>query len=86
MKTVATPGWSTWNGGKPAQSYTVGVEEEVMLLEPNGWSMAHAADMVLPMLAPELADRVTRETHGSVIELRTQVHESVPSAADRRRS
>jgi carboxylate-amine ligase len=37
---------------------------------------------VLPALDPELADRVTRETHGSVIELRTRVHEDVPSAAE----
>jgi carboxylate-amine ligase len=82
MTSSSTPTWALWNGGKPAVSYTVGVEEEVMLLESNGWSLAHAADMVLPALSPELADQVTRETHGSVIELRTKVHEGVPSAAD----
>jgi carboxylate-amine ligase len=74
--------WAVWNGGRAATPYTLGVEEEVMLLEPHGWSLAQAADMVLPSLSPELADRVTRETHGSIIELRTAVHETVAAAAD----
>jgi carboxylate-amine ligase len=80
--TTDLPTWAVWNGGEPAQAYTLGVEEEVMLLECNGWSMASAADMVLPSLDPDLAEQVTRETHGSVIELRTHVHADVAAAAD----
>ncbi len=80
MKTVPAAQWATWNGGAPAAAYTLGVEEEVMLLEPNGWSLAHAADMVLPSLTPELADRVTPETHRSVVELRTNVNTTVGDA------
>jgi glutamate---cysteine ligase / carboxylate-amine ligase len=82
VTTMALPSWAVWNGGQQATAYTVGVEEEVMLLESNGWSMAHAADMLIPALSPELSDHVTRETHGSVIELRTQVHAAVPAAAE----
>lgn len=82
MKAITASSWWIWNAGEPAVSYTVGVEEEVMLLECNGWSMASAADMVLPGLDPELAEQVTRETHGSVIELRTHVHDTVRSAAE----
>jgi len=77
----AAMSWAAWNGGEPATAYTLGVEEEVMLLECIGWSLAHAADTVLPSLSPELVDRVTHETHGSVIELRTHVHPTVSSAA-----
>jgi carboxylate-amine ligase len=82
VSTMTLPSWAVWNGGKQATAYTVGVEEEVMLLETNGWSMAHAADMLIPALSPELSARVTRETHGSVIELRTTVHAGVPGAAE----
>ena len=82
MTAPAVTSWSEWNGGEPATAYTLGVEEEVMLLECHGWSLAHAADTVLPSLSPELADRVTHETHGSVIELRTRVHRTVASAAE----
>lgn len=82
MTTRSSASWAAWNGGRAATPYTLGVEEEVMLLEPHGWSLAQAADMVLPSLSPELADRVTRETHGSIIELRTGVHETVAAAAD----
>ncbi len=82
MTIRSSASWAVWNGGRAATPYTLGVEEEVMLLEPHGWSLAQAADMVLPSLSPELADRVTRETHGSIIELRTAVHETVATAAD----
>lgn len=82
MTIRSSASWAVWNGGRAATPYTLGVEEEVMLLEPHGWSLAQAADMVLPSLSPELADRVTRETHGSIVELRTAVHETVAAAAD----
>ncbi len=81
MTAPAVTTWAEWNGGEPATAYTLGVEEEVMLLECHGWSLAHAADTVLPSLSRELADSVTHETHGSVIELRTRVHQTVSSAA-----
>jgi carboxylate-amine ligase len=81
-RTASSASWAVWNGGRASTPYTLGVEEEVMLLEPHGWSLAQAADMVLPSLSPELADRVTRETHGSIIELRTGVHGTVAAAAD----
>jgi carboxylate-amine ligase len=79
---TAAASWAAWNGGAPAAAYTLGVEEEVMLLEPHGWSLAQAADMVLPSLTPELAERVTPETHRSVIELRTHVNGTVKEAID----
>ena len=47
-------GWAAWAAAtEPA--YTVGVEEEVMLLDPQDWSLAQQIDRVLPALAPELA-------------------------------
>jgi hypothetical protein len=37
------PLWARWND-ELGQRYTLGVEEELMLLEPDGWSLAQASD------------------------------------------
>ena len=61
--------WAHWND---SESYTVGVEEEVMLLDPEGdWPLAQRIDEVLPRLSKRLGARVTGETHGSAVELST---------------
>lgn len=72
------PAWSDWNRSEP---YTVGLEEEVMLLHPRENSLAHRVDDVLPALSPELASGVTPETHGAAIELATSPHRFVAAAA-----
>ena len=69
---TALPDWAEWTGGKP---YTLGAEEEVMLLNPHDWSLAQQVDRVLPRLSQELADHVTPETHRSALELTTGVHD-----------
>ena len=69
---MTLPDWATWKRG---HEYTLGVEEEVMLLNPHDWSLAQQIDRVLPMLSEELSERVTPETHRSVLELNTTVHE-----------
>jgi carboxylate-amine ligase len=58
----------------------VGIEEEVMLLHASDFALAPWIDSILPTLAPHLADHVGAETHGSALELRTSVHDRVPSA------
>lgn len=65
------PGWAQWSG---SNEYTLGAEEEVMLLNPHDWSLAQQIDRVLPRLPQELAAHVTRETHTSALELSTGVH------------
>jgi glutamate---cysteine ligase / carboxylate-amine ligase len=74
---VSLPGtWSDWAplGGTP---WTVGVEEEVMLLDPTDWSLASQADAVIAKLTGELEAHTSTETHGSALELRTDPHENV---------
>jgi glutamate---cysteine ligase / carboxylate-amine ligase len=44
--------WSTW---RPSDPYTVGIEEEVMLLEPSTWALTERADEVLSATAEDLA-------------------------------
>jgi len=72
------PEWAVWKRG---HEYTLGVEEEVMLLNPHDWSLAQQVDRVLPALSAELAHRVTPETHRSALELTTGVHDTAAGIA-----
>jgi carboxylate-amine ligase len=72
--------WSKWRHGH-ATDYDLGIEEEVMLLDPaNGWALAPAIDDVLAAWPEETRDSVNSETHASAVELRTGVHATVASA------
>jgi carboxylate-amine ligase len=52
-----------------------------MLLHPGDWSLAHAFEDVLPSLPAPLAGRISGETHGAALELRTGVHHVAGEAA-----
>lgn len=73
----ATEHWSSWPNDPGRAEFTVGVEEEVMLLSPGDWTLAQVVDDVLPDLSPELQARVSAETHRGALELATGVHDSV---------
>ena len=62
------PSWARWNG-ELSQRYTLGVEEELMLLDPHSWSLVQSSDDVIARLSGELSAHVSPETHASVIEL-----------------
>jgi carboxylate-amine ligase len=79
--TTMTPAWADWRPHQSGAAYTVGVEEEVMLLHPHDWSLAQQIDRVLPNLPLDLAAHVTPETHKSALELATGVHGGVQGAA-----
>jgi glutamate---cysteine ligase / carboxylate-amine ligase len=78
--------WSEWRGSAPGEQYTVGIEEEAMLLDPSDWSLCHQSDRVMDALPPGIAAHATVETHKSALELATGVHHDVPSAAAEMRS
>ncbi|MDQ6607543.1 MAG: YbdK family carboxylate-amine ligase [Actinomycetota bacterium] len=69
-----TPAWAEW---AQAQSYTVGIEEEVMLIDPSDWSLAQRSEHVLPELSPALQARLVGETHAAVVELSCFPHGSI---------
>ena len=74
---VSQPGaWAQW---APAgvTPWTIGVEEEVMLLDPSDWALASKADTVMSRTTGELASHASTETHGSALELRTDPHQTV---------
>jgi carboxylate-amine ligase len=75
------PGWAEWNPAGAAAPWTVGVEEEVMLLDPHDWSLASRIDDVLAALSPTVAAAASAETHGSALELATRPHVTAAAAA-----
>ena len=67
--------WFDWRA--PAESYTVGAEEELMLLHPPGWALAQTVESVLPSLPPKLERKVQGETHSSALEIASEPHARV---------
>jgi carboxylate-amine ligase len=63
------PAWADWKGD-PGNAWTVGVEEEVMLVSPETWLPVSRCEDVLEAL-PGIADWARAETHGSAVELAT---------------
>jgi glutamate---cysteine ligase / carboxylate-amine ligase len=78
--------WSRWNGVPRTEQYTVGIEEEAMLLDPSDWSLCHQSDRVMEAMPAHVAAHATVETHKSALELATGVHRDVRSAAEELRS
>jgi carboxylate-amine ligase len=80
--TEATPAWATWAPRHELGTYTVGIEEEVMLLDEMSWALAHRIDSVLPRLPHAAGESFTAETHGSALEIQTGVHARIGSAME----
>jgi len=75
------PAWARWNESAAGTSWSVGIEEEVMLLDPGTpWSLANRIDAVLGALPPGIAAHASAETHACVVELRTAPHATVAAA------
>jgi glutamate---cysteine ligase / carboxylate-amine ligase len=68
------PGWAEW---EPSAPYTLGVEEEVMLLSPGDWCLAQRIADVLDALPEGMRGYVGAETHASAVELQTDPHGTV---------
>jgi glutamate---cysteine ligase / carboxylate-amine ligase len=75
------PAWACWNQTAAGRPWTVGVEEEVLLLDALSWSVANRIDDVLAALPASMRPRVAAETHACVVELRTAPHATVAGAA-----
>jgi carboxylate-amine ligase len=78
---LSWPGWARWPSLPSVGEWSVGAEEEVMLLHPTSWQLAQAIDDVLPALSPELAPSVSAETHAGALELATIGHRTAGSVA-----
>jgi glutamate---cysteine ligase / carboxylate-amine ligase len=76
----AHPLWARWNG-ELDQRYTLGAEEEVMLLDPSRWLLAQPADRVVAGLSRQLSPHTSSETGAAVLELATGIHPDVGGVA-----
>jgi carboxylate-amine ligase len=74
-----TPNWARW---RPSTPFTVGIEEEVMMLRPDDWSLAQEIDAVLPEVPSDIEAHMTAETHKAAIELATDPHQTVGAAIE----
>jgi glutamate---cysteine ligase / carboxylate-amine ligase len=72
------PPWAEWNR---SQAYTVGIEEEVMLLDPGNQLLVNCGEQVLRELPPMLAAHASPETHEATVELASAPHETAEGAA-----
>jgi carboxylate-amine ligase len=77
---ATAPAWAKWAPPHELGTYTVGIEEEVMLLDETSWALAHRIDSVLPRL-PQ-GESFTAVTHGSALEIQTGVHSRIDSAIE----
>ena len=57
--------WQDWNHVAADAPWTVGIEEEVMLLSPTSWLPVSRCEDVLACLPEDVADCARAETHGS---------------------
>jgi glutamate---cysteine ligase / carboxylate-amine ligase len=76
----AYPLWARWND-ELDQPYALGVEEEVMLLDPSRWSLAQSGDRVLATLSHQLSPYASPETHAAVVGIATAIHPDVDGVA-----
>lgn len=75
------PAWAAWRAGVPSTPFTIGAEEEVMLLDPDDWTLSNSSSSLLHTLPEDLAGHVSGETHAAVVELATGIHTNVVEAA-----
>jgi glutamate---cysteine ligase / carboxylate-amine ligase len=74
------PQWAEWCAD--AEPWTIGIEEEAMLLDPRDWALASRIDDVLAVLPAALAERAGQETHGCALELDSRPHRTVAAAVE----
>ena len=75
------PAWAEWKADA-AKPWTVGIEEEVMLVSPETWLPVSRCEDVLAALPPAVAECARAETHGSAIELATPPSDTVGDAIE----
>lgn len=62
-------------------AFTVGVEEEFQIVDPNTWELRSHVSELLASSAPAFGDQVKREMHQSIIEAGTKICGSIDELA-----
>lgn len=69
-----------WPEASAHPDFSIGIEEEAMLIERDSARIAHRSEEVLDRVGNAARNRVTAETQDSAIEIATGVHRSVADA------
>ena len=60
--------------------FTVGIEEELMILDPDGWGLCQRIEDLIAAVPAEIEGQVKPELFKAVLEIATKPHDDVPSA------
>jgi carboxylate-amine ligase len=63
-------------------AFTVGVEEEFQIVDPNSWELRSHVSELLASSAPAFGDQVKREMHQSIVEVGTKICSSIGELAE----
>ena len=65
-----------------AHAFTVGVEEEFQIVDPDTWALRSHVSELLTASAPSLGDQIKRELHQSIVEVGTKICANVTELED----
>src|SRR6478736_7740024 len=61
-----------------AHRFTVGVEEEFQIVDPQTWELRSHVSELLASSSPALGEQIKRELHQSIVEVGTRICQNVP--------
>src|SRR5580765_1658588 len=62
--------------------FTVGVEEEFQIVDPQTWELRSHVSELLASSSPALGEQIKRELHQSIVEVGTRICQNVPELRD----
>jgi carboxylate-amine ligase len=65
-----------------AHAFTIGVEEEFQIVDPETWALRSHVSQLLTASAPALGDQIKRELHQSIVEVGTKICAGVDELED----
>jgi carboxylate-amine ligase len=65
-----------------AHAFTIGVEEEFQIVDPDTWELRSHVSELLTASAPALGDQIKRELHQSIVEVGTKICGNVTELED----
>src|SRR5262249_52427901 len=65
-----------------AHAFTIGVEEEFQIVDPDTWALRSHVSELLTASAPALGDQIKRELHQSIVEVGTKICAGVDELED----
>jgi glutamate---cysteine ligase / carboxylate-amine ligase len=65
-----------------AHAFTIGVEEEFQIVDPDTWALRSHVSELLTASAPSLGDQIKRELHQSIVEVGTKICANVTELED----